>query len=244
MAEVDPLAALPLAPDERVLWVGRAAVGVPWPPAPDLLRRAGALWERLARAVGFALLAALAGTWLGLVRAWTPGQLVSLAAFGLLVAGLVILVGVALLRATARVGPFYVALPVLALWGAAFAGHWTTLMARHGWHGAVERLRPDDLLAAALLIGLPLARIAWGVTCRLEMRHVITTRRVVMLRRGRFVWSRPVETLRLEHPWRAPAGLLVVGEGRERRTLPLADADPAHVLAEVQAARGGDPARS
>lgn len=244
VAETDPLVVLPLAPGERVVRQGRAPVGAPWPSPRALLDVVERRWGDAARVlVGLYLLAIVAATLgptrlddaLGVVTALmallvfaTPALLVAILALGAVVS---------------RIGPFYVSICMLGLWGPAFAIFWTGQVSRHGWAGAVSRLGHDDIVAAAVFIGLPLARLVWGVTRRLHVTHVITSHQVAAVRAGssgpRLLWARPVDDLRVERPWRAPGGCLVVGQGHDRRELHLVDDDPARLLEEVRTAREG-----
>lgn len=242
MADADPLLALPLAPGERVLWQRHAPLGAPWPPASalwDVLQRR---WGDVARVVVGLYLLAIVNAALGPVRLGDAlGVVTALMAVLVLATPFVVVATLALAAVTARIGPFYVSVCVLGLWGPAFALHWTLQVVRHGWGGAVSRLERDDLVAAALLIGLPLARIAWGITRRLDVTHVITSRRVAAVQAGwlgaRLLWALPSDDLRVERPWRAPGGCLVAGQGRERRELHLDDDDPARLLEELRALR-------
>jgi hypothetical protein len=212
---------LPLEPGERALWQGRAALGAPWP-VRRLLGVAG----------GLLALGAVAGIAAAVVSlGMTPGALVIGSAPLIVIGGgLAVFIGVCL--AARVVGPFYISLTMLALWGPAFVIFWTNNVVRRGWNGAFGALKPDDLVACAVLLGLPFARVALGVWWGLAVEYVITDRRVVAVRGARTLWQTPRVGLRVERTPRAPDGYLVVGE----RWLRLRDDDPARVLDAVSAA--------
>lgn len=234
MADVDPLTAVPLEAGERVLWHGRPPLGAEWP-GPTALAWAGLrVWLLLLAVtagpcVVTAIAIALAGG--GGDATLVFAQLVLMIAVA---EAVIVAIPLVVIAASKRVGPFYGAIFALGLWGPSFAIFWAGLVAAHGWSGALTRLfAEDDAVAAVVFVGLPLARLAHGVTRRLALVHVITDRRVLELRGARVVWERSRDDLRVERTWRSPGGHLVVGTGATRRELHVRD-DPARVLDDVR----------
>lgn len=226
MADIDLAAYLDLAPDERVIWQGRAAVGARWPSWPRLLVAALFVWGAL---VGLEAWHRGAPTEAELVRASRQLAVVP--------AGLLILIG-----GSKLVGPSYGALALAALASATFALAWQDDVARYGLGYAIERLRPGTFVAAVLFLGLPLAWIVERLTWRLGLVYVVTSRQVsaFYLSDGRpwrqwteALWVRGSLRARLDRSWRCPEGWLVVGE----RELDLRGEDAARALDEVRAAR-------
>jgi hypothetical protein len=208
---VDPL---PLAPGERALWQGRAALGAPWPPLVLLLL------------VGSAPLIIGAAVALGCVVQLSPDDVeraLGLTIATMMIASIVCAAVITACLAARFVGPFHVSLTMLALGGTVFVLFWINAVSRVGWGGAVARLKTDDLVASAVFIGLPLARVMVGVWWTLEVSYVITDRRALAVRGSRVLWQTPRVGLRVERSH------LVVGE----RWLRLRDDDPARVLDAV-----------
>lgn len=214
-----------LEPSERVLWQGRAAVGAPWRLLPLL---AGSIAVTLLVVSWFIIRATIKG--LGV----SPEPLfhaLNDSFFVLLLVVTINALAIAVCAAARIVGPFYVSLSSLLLAGGSLSVWWTSAVARSGWSGALERVRGPAMIVAAVLVAAPLARVTLGVIQRLDVWYVVTDRRVVAVRAGRTQWEERGAALGVERSWRAPRGLLVVGE----RRLFLRDDDPARVVDLVNA---------
>lgn len=250
MADVDPLAALPLEPGERVLWQGRPGFGAPWREVRGVLRGGLTVWLVGTGAVtGVMLFLTLfnvassgADQPLG-VAAWVAlSALVIGAWWGCVVAPFVVAMVLARL-----VGPYHLSLLALSVCGPIHALVWATMVMSRGWAGALARLRPEDFAAALLLVGLPLLRIAVGVLGRLSLTYVVTDRRAASIRAGSFgarlLWTAPLvkngrHQSRVIWPWgMRRRGHVAVGFGDERRDVAMIE-HPDHVVALVRDALG------
>ncbi|MBX3467241.1 MAG: hypothetical protein KF878_10135 [Planctomycetes bacterium] len=235
MAELDPPSLLRLAPDEHVIWQGRAAVGAPWPSYRWLLSLplvSGAAWLLLA----------------SLPDAWPPGPLhalIPMISFGLAMSGLAATV----VAASKLVGPSYGLLAWLLLITPVFLvawqqRPWTTA---RGTPPDSNQLELDPVFAswALAVVGLPLAALVVDVLRRMNTTYVITDRRVAQVHVAPWPgveWQHAFGLgahgdLRLERSWRAPDGYLAIGPPWHLRALHLRDDDPAAVLDLVRRER-------
>ncbi|MBX3467239.1 MAG: hypothetical protein KF878_10125 [Planctomycetes bacterium] len=212
----DPLSLLRLDPGERVIWQGRAAVGTPGPVRPVLA----------------ILLVALLFVLGGIGAPGGEAAVVLGAVLGL----------PALVVALGRVvGPSHAELAWLLLAAPFAVAAWLEHVSRHGPRAALERA-PSDLIAPALLVGIPLGLTVLDVLERLNTVYVVTDSRAAAVRvwpAAVVLWERrhggPAGDLRLERGRRTRDDALVLGPRRLR----LRDDDPATVLELVRREGGG-----
>ncbi|MBX3467240.1 MAG: hypothetical protein KF878_10130 [Planctomycetes bacterium] len=228
MADLDPPAVLRLAPDEQVIWQGRAAVGASWPAPWVLALRAGLLWAVLAGPL--------------LVLAWFgSADLAAGCVLAMKVAGVVVGFGALVLALSKAVGPCYLRIAWLLLVMPLLSLEWARHVARFGLVDALEHSGRFVLLGA-LFAFLPALSLVGTFVERLGTTYLVTDRRVAALVGGALRWHRPhgvsgLDDLRLERDWRAPWGELVVGP----RRLALRDDEPEAVMDLVRRSRQPPP---
>jgi hypothetical protein len=162
-----------LEPGERVVWQSSPGLGEPGASPLDLAKGAAIIYLSLA-AVWFVVAVVVYGL---------EQALVGLAALAAVVG---LLLGGAL--GHRLVGPYPLSFLVLGGAGLIGAVGWTVAVSLAGVERALEQF-PRLVGPPALLALLALARIAWGVTRRLRVVHVVTDRRVVRLEGGRAAWE-------------------------------------------------------
>jgi hypothetical protein len=227
MAEVDPLTAIALAEGERVLWQGRPALGAPLAEVKRIVAAGVSAWTLGVVATQVAVAAAS-----GSVLTALPET----ALWWMLMVGP--FVAVVLLGRV--VGPFHLSLTLLTLAGPALALVWASRARALGWSGALARLTARDFVVAALLLGLPLVRVAVGLVRRLNEVYVATDRRVVAVRLERdgatLLWAAPLVIngrfqVRVTRPWGGRGrATVVVGHGALRHELRMVEAPDAVVM--------------
>lgn len=242
MPDPDPIAALSLEPEERVLWEGRPALGGSWRQALPIARTVLLVWL-----AGLLLMSVVAGLMtlrapdassevlLGLRRwcsVWT-----SIAA--------PVVVALALTRI---VGPYHLSLAAVSLYLPQLALGWTATVLERGWGGALATVSRQEGCVALVLVALPLVWITLNVVWQLNLTYVVTDRRAAALRR-RFgathvLWSAPLvkdgqcqARVVIPRGLTAGRGSLVVGVGHDKRELARIER-PEAVLAELERALG------
>ncbi|MCO5170101.1 MAG: hypothetical protein M9894_27525 [Planctomycetes bacterium] len=223
MGDVDPRALLPLEPDERVLWQGRAAVGAPWPS-----------FRWLGAALLLSALVSLLGP-LALDHA-RPGALHGLGVT-VVFAAVPLAFAAAVVALSKLVGPSYGTLSWLLVAGLPLASLWAEARAQAPGPLALTA-DPGVAVFCVGALGLPGVALVLDVLRRRSTVYLVTDRRVAQVHvapwpglewvRVRFGGAHG--DLRLERSWRAPEGYLAIGPPWYLRALHLRDDDPAAVL--------------